>query len=56
MTVKQKAILVFLFLLWLGLAVVTLAGRGVTLYNILWVTVAGGIIFVPLIKKWNRKN
>lgn len=56
MTVKQKAWLVVFFLLWLFLTIVMLAKAGVTLYNILWALVAGGLIFVPLIKKWNPKD
>lgn len=56
MTVKHKALLVFFFLLWLSLTVVMLSRAGVTLYNIIWALLAGGIIFVPLLKKWNPKS
>lgn len=41
-------------LLWLALGYIILDRGGVTLYNILIVLMAGGIIFIPLYKKWKR--
>lgn len=49
----RKIILVLLVLLWLGLSYLMLSLSGVTLYNILVSLLAGGLIFVPVLKKWS---
>ncbi len=52
MTTFHTIIFVLFTLLWLGLAYIILDLGGVTLYNILVVLVAGGIILLPLWKRW----
>lgn len=52
MTTSHTIIFVLFTLLWLGLAYIILDLGGVTLYNILVVLVAGGIILLPLWKRW----
>lgn len=56
MTARHMILMAFFALLWIALAWVMLAYSGVTLYNLLWVGVSGGIIFVPLYKKWKQKD
>lgn len=41
-------------LLWLGLSYLMLDLSGVTLYNILVVLLAGGLILLPLWRRWNN--
>lgn len=41
---------------WLWLVIFIFIRAGVTLVNIFWVVVSGIIIFVPLYKKYFRKN
>ncbi len=52
MTTFHTIIFILFTLLWLGLAYIILDLGGVTLYNILVVLVAGGIILLPLWKRW----
>jgi hypothetical protein len=54
MTIWRKIILVIFLLLWLGLSWIMLDRAGITLYNILVALLAGGLIFVPIFKKWNK--
>lgn len=57
MTLFQKIILVLCVLLWLGLSYLMLDRGGVTLYNILVAALAGGLIIIPLYKKFkNGRN
>lgn len=53
MSTPHKIIFVVLCLLWLGLSYLVLDLSGFTLYNLLVVGVAGGLILVPLWKRWN---
>lgn len=55
MSVLHKILLVVFFLLWLGLSYILLDRGGITLYNILVCLLCGGLIFVPLYKKWRQK-
>lgn len=50
----HKIIFAVLTLLWLGLSYLVLDLSGVTLYNILVVLLAGGLILLPLWRKWNN--
>lgn len=48
--------LCLLALVWAGLCIYMLVARGVTLYNLLVVAISGGIVFVPLWKKFIRND
>lgn len=52
MSTPHKIAFALLTLLWLGLAFLVLDLAGITLYNILVVLVAGGLILMPLWKRW----
>lgn len=52
MSWQKKLGFCVIVLLYLALATVMLTTAGITLYNILWAIVAGGIIFVPIYKRW----
>lgn len=52
MSWQKKLGFCVIVLLYLALATVMLTIAGITLYNILWAIVAGGIIFVPIYKRW----
>lgn len=56
MSALHRVVLALLGLLWLGLGYLVLDRGGVTLYNILVVLIAGGLIILPLYKKWTRKQ
>lgn len=56
MTVRHKILMAFFALIWIALVCVMFATAGLTLYNLLWAAVSGGIIFVPLYKKWTPKG
>lgn len=45
-----------LALVWIWLAAYVFIKSGVTLLNILWVAISGVIVFLPLYKKYIRKN
>lgn len=56
MSTPHKIAFVFLCLLWLGLSYLVLDLSGFTLYNLLVVLVAGGLILVPLWKRWSSNK
>lgn len=55
MTLTHKIIFIVFVLLWLGLSYIMIDLAGFYLVNILWAIVAGGLILIPLWKRW-RKN
>lgn len=56
MSWQKKIGFAIIVVLYVGLVCVMLSRAGVTLYNILWALVAGGIIFVPIYKRWFPKG
>lgn len=54
MTTLHKCLMTFFVLLWLGLSYIMLDRAGITLYNILVALLAGALIILPLMKKWNN--
>ncbi len=56
MSWQKKIGFAIIVVLYVGLVWVMLSRAGVTLYNILWALVAGGIIFVPIYKRWFPKG
>lgn len=52
MTTMRKIIIGLLGAVWLALAIVFLSMERVTLYRLLIVAMSGGIVFIPLWKKY----
>ena len=48
--------LVILVLAWVSLAVLVFVNAGITLYNILIVAISGAIVFIPIWKKYFKRQ
>lgn len=48
--------LVILVLAWVSLAVMVFVNVGITLYNILIVAISGAIVFIPIWKKYFKRQ